>query len=103
MKLIELDVLCRKIEDKEETDAVSQSYKNVLEELNLATESDDEPTTNWRPIFFNIQIMEQYLFTIEPRLDYEEDHCVVTYFDGKTIVIKKNVYEMVRILDYRHL
>jgi len=75
MKLIELEVLCKDSVEVESED--NQSYQNVLEELNLVSSTDDtEDETYWKSIYFNIGILAQELFTIEPRLDHEEDNSI---------------------------
>lgn len=98
MKFITLEVLCKDAEEVE-VDSENQSYKNVLEELNLTTASEKDSDTYWRPISFSLKVLEDELFSIEDRCGYEKDNCVISFFDSRTVTINKSREELVELLN----
>lgn len=93
MKLIELEVLCQTSQEVEG----DESYKNVIADLNLI--ASDEEEQFWKSIYFNIKMLEDELFNIEPRVDHEKDHCVLSFFDGRTLIVNQSKDTLAKLLD----
>lgn len=96
MKFIILEVLHKLIS---ETESENQSYQNVLEELNLSTETEEvEEEMFWKTVYFNRNVLEEEMFCIEDRVDFEETNCIMSFFDGRTVIINKSKKELTDLL-----
>jgi len=98
MKLIKLNVLSKVID----TTSVDndQAYKNVLDELGIANSGSDKPDDDsyFRPVFINESILIEEMLSVYERYENNE-HSVIEYFDGRTMIINMPPDELVALLN----
>ena len=96
MKFIKLEILS-KLVDKTNVDT-DQSYKNVLEELNITSETSEEDTTEFRPVWLNAKTLNDELLSICERCDYPEQS-IIEYFDSRTMIVNLSPDKLAELLN----
>lgn len=96
MKFIKLEVLS-KVVDPTNDDENGQAYKNVLEELNISSDSEED-STEFRPVWLNVKVLNDELLSICSRYDYP-DNSVIEYFDSRTMVVNMSPDKLAELLN----
>ena len=97
MKFIKLEVLS-KVVGPSNLDEDDQAYKNVLEELNISSDSVEEDTTEFRPVWLNVKVLNDELLSICTRYDYP-DNSVIEYFDSRTMIVNMSPDKLAELLN----
>lgn len=96
MKFVKLQVLCKPIENDSEN-FQEQSYKSVLEDLKISTDTDED--VFWKDSYFNIQVLKDEVLTIESRTGNENSQSVFYFFDGRSVIVNKPLEELIVLLN----
>ncbi len=92
MKLIELEILCKKFIETENEDS---SYLNVLADLNIKSEEED---VEFKTFAVNKKVLEDEVLHICERTDYK-NQSIVEFFDNRTFIVNLNYKELKKLLN----
>ena len=94
MKFIKLPVLCSIPED---TNSPENRFSELYKELAISTENEEE--RYWKDLYFSKKMLEEEIFSIYPRKEFEVEQTQVEFFTENSIYINLPLEELIAILD----